>query len=249
MARLFDDGASDYLINSTRIITAWPFTMAGWGRTNDNSVIQTVAGLADVDTTNKYVALWFGAVGTAAVIRAWVINAGAGGVEANTSTQYSENIWHHLCGVYEADDIHVYLDGGGKGSLGSNGKVIPEFDNVSVGMMRDSSPDQEMSGDLAEAAVWDVALTDAEVAILAAGYSPLFVRPQSLIFYAPLIRGLNDKVGGLTLTADGTTVSAHPRIIYPAPIWTGFPGTATGGEVAPTSVIYGPLVGPMGGPI
>ena len=85
-----------------------------------------------------------------------------------------------------------------------------------------------MSGSIAEPAVWNVVLTDAEVAILGAGFSPLFVRPQNLVFYPDLIRGLNDKVGGLTLTANGTVVSAHPPIIYPANVKVGIvvPGGA-----------------------
>jgi len=71
---------------------------------------------------------------------------------------------------------------------------------------------------LAEAGLWDAALTDAEVAILGVGYSPLFVRPQSLVAYWPLVRDAKDRVGGYDLTAGGgPVVAAHPRIIYPSP--------------------------------
>ena len=54
-------------------------------------------------------------------------------------------------------------------------------------------------GSLAEAAIWNAALSDAEVAALATGVSPLLVRPGSLVFYAPLARDLLDRVGGLQL--------------------------------------------------
>lgn len=67
----------------------------------------------------------------------------------------------------------------------------------------------------AEAAIWSVALTAAEIASLAKGFSPRRIRPQSLVFYAPLIRNLQDVRRGLALTpVNGPTVVAHPRC-YP----------------------------------
>jgi hypothetical protein len=75
-----------------------------------------------------------------------------------------------------------------------------------------------MSGSIAEAAIWNVALTDAKVAILAAGFSPLFVDPQSLVAYWPLVRDTDDDVvGGYDMTAYNTpTVASHPpKIFYP----------------------------------
>ena len=41
------------------------------------------------------------------------------------------------------------------------------------------------------------------------------VRPQNLVFYAPLVRDLIDAKGGLVITNNnGATVATHPRI-YP----------------------------------
>ncbi len=44
-----------------------------------------------------------------------------------------------------------------------------------------------MSDSSVEEANWNVALTDAEVAALASGVSPLLVRPENLVRYRPLI--------------------------------------------------------------
>jgi hypothetical protein len=39
------------------------------------------------------------------------------------------------------------------------------------------------------------------------------IRPQSLVFYAPLVRNLVDTKGGLTITNNNSaTVADHPRI-------------------------------------
>jgi hypothetical protein len=69
------------------------------------------------------------------------------------------------------------------------------------------------AGRIAEAGVWNAALTDAEIASLADGMTCDKVRPQSLVFYAPLVRDLIDAKGGLTITNNNTaTVANHPRV-------------------------------------
>ena len=68
---------------------------------------------------------------------------------------------------------------------------------------------------IAECGIWNAALTAAEIASLAKGMTPDKIRPQSLVFYAPLVRNLQDVKGGLAITNNNAaTVAAHPRI-YP----------------------------------
>ncbi len=70
-----------------------------------------------------------------------------------------------------------------------------------------------MTGQIAEVGIWNVALTDAEIASLADGMTCDKVRPQSLVFYAPLVRNLQDVRGGLPITNNNTaTVANHPRV-------------------------------------
>jgi hypothetical protein len=65
----------------------------------------------------------------------------------------------------------------------------------------------------AEVGIWNAALTAAEVAALAKGMTCDKIRPQSLVFYAPLVRDLVDQKGGLTITNNnGATVANHPRV-------------------------------------
>jgi hypothetical protein len=69
------------------------------------------------------------------------------------------------------------------------------------------------NGTIAEVGIWNAALTAAEIASLAKGMTCDKVRPQSLVFYAPLIRNLQDVKGGLTITNNnGATVANHPRV-------------------------------------
>lgn len=70
-----------------------------------------------------------------------------------------------------------------------------------------------MDGLIAEVGIWNAALTAAEIASLAKGMTCDKVRPQSLVFYAPLVRDLIDQKGGLPITNNnGATVANHPRV-------------------------------------
>jgi hypothetical protein len=57
-------------------------------------------------------------------------------------------------------------------------------------------------------------LNSAEITALARGFTADQIRPQSLSFYAPLVRDLQDVRGGLAITNNnGATAATHPRII------------------------------------
>ncbi|HUT30310.1 MAG TPA: hypothetical protein VMX13_11005 [Sedimentisphaerales bacterium] len=69
---------------------------------------------------------------------------------------------------------------------------------------------------LAEVAIWNTDLDDADAALLAKGASPLFVRPANLVRYWPLIRGGRCRISGGSLTDQGSPgVARHPRLLYP----------------------------------
>jgi hypothetical protein len=70
------------------------------------------------------------------------------------------------------------------------------------------------TGDFAELGMWQATLTPEEVASLAKGMTCNKVRPQSLVYYTPLIRDIQDLARGMTLTNTNSTVANHPRI-YP----------------------------------
>ena len=67
-------------------------------------------------------------------------------------------------------------------------------------------------GDFAEIGMWQATLTADEVASLADGMTCDRVRPQSLVYYSPLIRDICDLARGMTLTNTSTTVANHPRV-------------------------------------
>jgi len=70
---------------------------------------------------------------------------------------------------------------------------------------------------LAECAMWKVALTPNEVALLGRNYSPEWIRPESLIEYVDLIDNVYSRKNTRLLITGGLP-SSHPFIIYRTPI-------------------------------
>lgn len=82
------------------------------------------------------------------------------------------------------------------------------------GYLYSGSSAQGFNGTIAEVGIWNVALTDDEILGSARGFTPDQIRPQSLQFYAPLVRNLIDVRGGRAITnVNSATVATHPRII------------------------------------
>jgi hypothetical protein len=76
-----------------------------------------------------------------------------------------------------------------------------------------TDPPNTFDGLIAEVGIWSAALSAEEIKSLAADMTCDKVRGQSLVFYAPLIRSLQDLRGGLSITNNNTaTVANHPRV-------------------------------------
>jgi hypothetical protein len=213
MARAFDDASSEYLALGSVLLSSNPHTMAAWVNLNDGTNADTIMSLADTSSETQYDAL---VVDSSERVMAQ--SRGNVQRQAVTAVTITLNTWQHVAGVWAgAADRTAYVNGGN--AVQSTASVTQNaFDDCGIGIRFTSVPAEPTSGAIAEAAAWNVALTAAEIAILAAGFSPLFVRPASLVAYWPLIRDEDqDRVGGYDMTAFNTpTIAAHPPVIYPA---------------------------------
>jgi hypothetical protein len=135
-----------------------------------------------------------------------------GGLTSIIGGTYSANTWIHLCGVFtSASSRSLYVNGSligtndvGIGSSNSYTRITIGGNHVQTFFT---------NGNIAEVGIWNAALTADEIASLAKGMTCDKVRPQSLVFYAPLVRELQDVRGGLTITNNNTaTVANHPRV-------------------------------------
>ena len=213
MARLFDDASTERLLVDAAVLSGVPISVSVWFR-RDADVEVAPFSLTDKDSEVDAFVIQCLASGDSNQVRAFARDSGGYGI-ATTSTGTTDNVWQHVLAVFaDVDDRRVYLNGGGKGTNATS-RTPANMDRVSIGCWGRQSPANWFSGDIAEVAVWNGTLTDADAVTLAKGFSPRLVQPVNLTAHWDLIRGLNDNIGGYNLTASGPTVSDHPRIILP----------------------------------
>jgi hypothetical protein len=146
-------------------------------------------------------------------VRFFASNITAGFAIADTTSGYTANTWNHACGVAtSATSRTVYLNGGSAATNAVNVSPV-RLTTLAIGSRFVSSYGGFANALIAEVGIWNAALTADEIASLAKGMNCDKVRPQSLVFYAPLVRDLIDAKGGLTITNNnGATVANHPRV-------------------------------------
>lgn len=124
-----------------------------------------------------------------------------------TTANYSGNTWNHACAVFTNTTARtIYLNGGSSATntVNRTGATATRF------QIGSTASSVNLVG---ECGAWNTDLTAAEIASLAKGMTCDKVRPQNLVFYAPLVRDLIDAKGGLTITNNNTaTVAVHPRV-------------------------------------
>lgn len=213
MARSFN-GSTQYLTNTSFASGAFPLTIVAWFRTTTTSGFQRVATwqTSGADTIAS-ILLNYPSAGRVANQTYKV------GVNALPSISgMSANTWHHAAVVSQATSNTVYLDG----VQGSTGTYMdPSFSGVTYFHLGYTPSTQYFSGQVADVGVYSVALTAAEIGALSDGYTPIEIRPQSLVAYYPL----GGHYGQLDvdrwknrydLTPSGSpTWADHPRVIYP----------------------------------
>ncbi len=222
VAYLLVNTNSEYLEIDQSPVAGMPLTLACWFYATNNFDNHTLINICDQDVPDQYFGLYARGGAAGDPVRAMSFDGTFG--PADSTSGFNTNTWHHACGVFTSSTLRTaFIDGGNKGT--DTVSVSPSgIDRISVGRNGDSTPSNYADARVASVVVYDVALSDAEVAALALHVSPLMVRPQSIVAYWRLVRGLQDVVGGYDLTAFNTpAVNAHVPIAYPRPVtgyWT-----------------------------
>jgi len=225
MAYLFN-GATHIINRADAVLQTWPITLHGRVRLSNSGdgLTHNILYLSEAAAYNGFrilVELNGGTMKARCGTR-------AGGVAANgtTTTSISDSNWHSVIGeITSATARQVWLDNAGNGSNATS--LTPGTLTKTVIGAQDSggSLSGNVGHDLADLAVWSGTLTADERASLAAGVSPLLIRPDILEIYLPLMRGATDYMGS-AFTVTNATVSDHPRVYMPG--YLGVVKTASG---------------------
>jgi hypothetical protein len=206
MAYEFTAASSQHLNTSSAVATATPLTFACFfnSKTTQNGNLIVLSN----NSANSNFALY---KSTDSRIYAYANNGATFG--QSFATGVTNNSWSHAAGVFTSSTSRLaYLNGAAGGTNTTN--VTPAGINETlIGAGRSPSLGGYCNGFIAEVGIWNAALTAAEIASLAKGMTCDKVRPESLVFYAPLVRDLQDLSGGLTITNNNAaTVATHPRV-------------------------------------
>ena len=221
MARLFNDAVSDGTHIDQAVVSGYPFAVSQWIR-RDASIECVSFTLVDKDSNVHSHIIQPQPAGEIRVLS----QDASGSSAAFTISQITNGVWAHVTALFvSATDRRVFLNAAGK-VTDATSRTPLNLDRTAIGYWARSSPVHYFSGDIAEVAMWDLSswtgATDSDKAdlfetiipALASGYSPMMF-PLGIQAYWPLIRGLNDIAGGYNVTASGTVVSNHTRIINP----------------------------------
>lgn len=236
MARTFSSGNYLALGSASALEITGDITIAAWVKISSSDVDNVLVGA--YQTSGAYTGWGFGAgFNGGGKISYWSNNNGAW--QSSTGT-VGNNAWTHIA-------VRISGTGAGAGTFYRDGAADGTFthsapgasgQSKTIGATADGS--NPFDGSAAEIAVYSAALSADEVAALAKGFSPLLIRPASLVAYWPLVgrmspepdRGKNNLAGTLT----GSPAQAeHPRVYYPAGAQV-FRAAAGGG--GPSPVIY-----------
>jgi hypothetical protein len=205
MAYNFVPASQQWLGTSSLPVTALPFTFSFWFYTLENGTRNFMC--LDEPGASSFYTVNMSAIG------ALFLNAFLNGSSNPAGVVVApSNQWNHGCAVFTSTSFRQIFLNGVAGAT-NTATVNPTFSRFNIGLRNSAGVDVFARGDIAETGVWNVALTAAEIASLAKGMTCNLVRPQSLVFYAPLARDLIDVRGGRTITNNnGATVVNHPRI-------------------------------------
>lgn len=208
----YNFNGTSQILSASAPVTERPFTMSAW--VNTTTIAGSNRGIICL-TAQSTAHRWLLYTASDATLYIFVTTGGANSQASGTAIGgFTGNTWVHVAAtVNSSGNMIAYFNGAAGTTLASS--IQPTgISQITIGADRLNSSDASFfSGSIAEACVWDVVLNAAEVSSLAKGFQAPSIRPQSLRFYAPLVRDLQDVRGGASITNTNTaTVAAHPRI-------------------------------------
>ena len=213
------NGTNQSITTPVAGVTAEPLTIVAWFYPTRNTARTAIVSLADTTAGSPGAQMFYALIEDGTIAGDPICATKQNGVsvlaEAASTSGFITNEWNHGCAVFTSTTSRtIYLNGGSSATnttlVSTNANTV---DKTAIGCLGRSTSVAFFQGRVAEVGIWNVALTAAEVASLAKGMTCDKVRPQNLVFYAPLVRNLIDQKGGLTITNNnGATVANHPRV-------------------------------------
>jgi hypothetical protein len=173
------DGTDDRLTASPVTASAQQGTISAWIKTTNttsNTILFTQTDVTDIDN-NTY--LFFSILSTGESRLGW--RNGTSLLIKKGSTTVNDGNWHHVAWTCDGSAWKIYVDGQDEGTLttvtgtASDGNWfgdLPAIDTCRIGCQeRNSGTDSFFNGNIDEVAVWDSALSAAQITNIYKGES------------------------------------------------------------------------------
>lgn len=182
------NGTTQYLNLATLPVTKVPFAMAGWFRFDTaigTGAENAIMSLTQATSTNEFTIEIGNDVSDVAIAEVNENNVNLGFAESTTSPLV--NVWNHIVGNFEtATSRTVYLNGANNATQTTSSSPA-NVSNINIGAtLSSSSAIKFFNGAIGELAIWKDIHKLIDITNLAKGMSPKLVRPNDLVFYAPL---------------------------------------------------------------
>jgi hypothetical protein len=212
MSRLFD--GNDKLEITSAILTAPPITLFCWAkRTAATAVTHSILGIYQNGVTQNLHRLTLSGADllVAQTNDAGTVSASSGHTWSDTTT------WHSIAGVWASTTSRVCYFDGTADTPQTTARAPASIDSFKVAVR---GTDSQFADDIliAHVAIWNIALSGAEITSLHGGDNPLAVQSGSLVAYYPLLVDgvFTDEVSAFDLTNTGSTHSAdNPTVDDP----------------------------------
>lgn len=182
MAYLFPDpGANVVLIEQTGLTigaAGVPFTINCWFRT---STLAQARQLVQIGTTTTN----FCRIGINTSNQV-VAQSTTGTLRTSTAGTFTSGAWSMATGVFSATNSRLAYTNAVAGTANTNAVTITTPTILTIAGSQGNPNCNAVN--LAEVAIWDVALTAADIASLFDAPTATKVRPENLIYYLPLVR-------------------------------------------------------------
>lgn len=171
----------NHLRLSPYILTGYPFSIAAWIRPMAPSQsLDTVITLTGPGSTTNVIR--FGVDANRAFLR---VNGSAN--IAYSSAFVNRSSWSHIAAVgTNATLREAFANGGGKGTNTNNTTCSNTSDAALLGA---NNSDAGYAGNAAVITVWDTALTDYDIKLLAYGSNPVYVKRANIVWHSTLFAG------------------------------------------------------------
>ena len=217
MSATFDRASSQYL---SETIIGWavkPVTLSAWIKTDD--LVNNQGILTLTDNNDEFIHIQ---------ARVGIAGDPAGALEYDTAWKVAESStsitteWHHVLGVFtNATSRIIYLDGAGRvENTETQSANMEDMTRILIGTHK-TVGGAFFSGNIAEVAIWQTGLSEAQAVLLANGVNPTTIEFPSLSKYWPLTEdgssGLDggDEIEGSAAYDSGESPSVGGIFNYP----------------------------------